>query len=161
MTPTALSMRMLRRQGYCVDVVERWVPHANIRRDCFGIGDLLAVLPDEFPVLVQTTTANNLAARVKKAKASPGLAAWLRAKARFVVHGWKRVNGKWSVAIVELHGEDMAVEVVARPPRKKRAPRHAPGDLFEEMAREGAQEARQGDQTPSADVDSCEAPGRV
>jgi hypothetical protein len=59
-------------------VVERWIPRANVRKDFFGIGDVLAVHPRERAiVLVQATAAAHLAHRLAKARARPELALWL------------------------------------------------------------------------------------
>jgi hypothetical protein len=101
MTPTARSLAHLRGLGYVVEVVERWIPGANIRRDLFGFGDLLAVRPGEV-LLVQTTTGDHVAHRLAKIAASP-LAATVRgAGIRIVVHGWrKNAAGRWTLREVE------------------------------------------------------------
>ena len=45
MTPTAASLDLLRRSGFLCEVVERWLPKVNVRRDLFherdGIGCVL------------------------------------------------------------------------------------------------------------------------
>jgi hypothetical protein len=46
LSPTELSLRHLRERGYDCDVVERWIPGANIRRDMIGIIDIVAWKPD-------------------------------------------------------------------------------------------------------------------
>jgi hypothetical protein len=129
-TPTALTMRFLRRAGYLVDVVERWIPGAQIRRDLFGIGDLLAVTVDEAPLMVQATSLPNVSARVKKAQGCPGLAVWLRTGSRFQVFGWTRWRGRWVPKIIELRGPDLDATVLSRPPRRGRS-RVEQGDLFD------------------------------
>ena len=40
MSPTARSLRYLRECGHVADVVERWIPRANVRRDLFGVIDV-------------------------------------------------------------------------------------------------------------------------
>ena len=42
MTPTQRTLAELRARGYRAEVVERWIPGANIRRDLFGIIDVFA-----------------------------------------------------------------------------------------------------------------------
>jgi hypothetical protein len=130
MTPTALTMRHLRRAGYLVDVVERWIPGAEIRRDLFGIGDLLAATVDEPPLMVQATSLGNVSARVKKARGCPALAVWLRTGARFQVFGWAKFAGTWRPKIVELQGSDLDATVLSRPPRRGRS-RVRQGELFD------------------------------
>jgi hypothetical protein len=132
MTPTGLTLRYLRRNGYLCDVAERWIPGAGIRRDLFGIIDLLAIGIDE-PVLgIQCTSLANVSSRLKKAQHCPALAVWLRTGARFQVIGWAKRRGRWLPKIVELKGADMAATVLSRPPRRRRD-RHQQADLFQGM----------------------------
>ena len=128
MTPTALSLRYLRRAGYLVDVAERWIPGANIRRDLFHVIDLVAIKPGEI-IGVQTTSLANVPARIAKAKASAELAVWLQAGARFLVHGWTMHKGLHVPKVVEILAGDVTPVVIARPPRK-RASRWHTADLF-------------------------------
>jgi hypothetical protein len=129
MTPTALTMRFLRRAGYLVDVCERWVPRANVRRDLFTVIDVVAITVGK-PILgVQATSLANVSARVKKARECPALAVWLRTGARFQVFGWTKRHGRWFPKIVELRAGDLAPEVLARPPHR-RGKLHQPVDLF-------------------------------
>jgi len=93
-TPTQLSLRFLRDDGWLVDVCERWVPApgGRVRRDLFGMIDLVAVRGAE-TMGVQTTSHSNALARLNKmqddehAVALEALhaAGWL-----LVVHGWRK-----------------------------------------------------------------------
>jgi hypothetical protein len=78
MTPTALTLRHLRRGGYLADVVERWIPGAKVRRDLFTVIDVIAITIGEPVLAVQCTSGANVAARLKKATACPELAVWLK-----------------------------------------------------------------------------------
>ena len=73
---TKLTLDNLRQQGYIVDVVERWVPNGaggpQIRRDLFGILDLVAIRGSE-TLGVQTTTKANAASRARKIAQEAGL----------------------------------------------------------------------------------------
>jgi hypothetical protein len=120
MSPTARTLAFLRRSGFLADVVERWVPHAEIRRDLFGFADILAFHPrDKVFLLAQTTTAPNMASRLIKAKRRPELVQWLRAGGRFEVHGWYQSDNRWQLRRVEVVGDDLADVVVSAPRRKK------------------------------------------
>ena len=124
MTPTARSLALLRRRGYVVDVAERWIPGANIRRDLFGCIDVAAVHRDERGVLgIQATTAGNAAARLSKARALPALGTWLAAGNRFEVWGWAKRGRRWRVKIVAVRAGDLAAEVVECPPARRRGGR--------------------------------------
>jgi hypothetical protein len=70
------------------------------------------VLAGQELLLVQCTCLSNLSSRVKKAKAWPEVAAWLRAGGKFECWGWFRRGGKWDVKQVDVSIEDLAGEVV-------------------------------------------------
>jgi hypothetical protein len=122
MTPTRRSMIALRAAGYVVAVTERWIPGRNIRVDLFGVGDLLAVRSGERPLMVQVTTAGHVSTRVAKAKAESRLRVWLQSGSGFVVHGWQRVDGKWTCRIVPIVLDDMDNLAALPPPRRRRRP---------------------------------------
>ncbi len=136
MTPTALSLRFLRRAGFTADVVERFIAGvgehgAGLRRDWGHFADVLACHPRERRILlVQATVLSSLSARVAKSRKQPELAAWLAAGGEFELHGWILRGGRWRVKRVAVRGDDMAVEVLERPPCKRRRSRHEQGELF-------------------------------
>ena len=66
MTPTQRTLKYLREIGYHAEVVERWNPHARIRQDLFGFGDIIAIRWGESgPLLVQCTGGANMSKRVE------------------------------------------------------------------------------------------------
>jgi hypothetical protein len=108
---TKLSLDNLRDQGYIVDVVERWVPSGSggqqVRRDLFGILDLVAIRDAE-TLGVQTTTKANAAARARKIARSDHFDALTQAGWRIVVHGWWQPNGpgtRYRVEEFDVTGE--------------------------------------------------------
>lgn len=134
-SPTALSLKLLRRGGYLAEVVEKWLPveGKKIRRDLFRVADVLAVNPrSRTMLLVQATSLANVSARLAKARslAHCGLAAWLRAGGKFEIWGWVRHSKRWRLKRVELTGEDLAVVVLVAPPRRDRKKQQP--TLFEE-----------------------------
>jgi hypothetical protein len=101
LTPTQLTLRKLRTDGWpLVQVTEVWNPHARIRQDLFGLVDVLAVGLLGGTLAVQTTSATNVAARIRKIAESPNIAAIRDAGWMIHVHGWRKKNGRW-----ELHRE--------------------------------------------------------
>ena len=100
MTPTQLTLRHLRETYPLVQVVEHWNPFARRRIDLFGIIDVVAVGADI--VAVQTTSAGNVSARVKKIAESDALPTLLKAGIRVIVHGWAKRKGRWQLREVEL-----------------------------------------------------------
>ncbi len=93
-SPTALTLRALRRDGYTAQVVEHWVPGANVRRDLFGIVDVLAIRGDE-TLGVQATSDSNVSARVRKIAESEHIAAIREAGWSVFVFGWRKEGTRW------------------------------------------------------------------
>ena len=96
MTPTQLSLRLLRENGYTCQIVEIWNPHARIRQDLFGIIDVLGLKGPE-TIAVQTTSVGNVSARVRKMNESPMLDVLRAAGWLVVVHGWAKERNRWTL----------------------------------------------------------------
>jgi hypothetical protein len=105
-SPTARSLKYLREAGYAADIVERWIPGANIRKDLYGCIDIVAVRPGE-TLGVQTTSYSNMSARYNKALQQAGLRAWLEAGNQFVIHGWHKRGNRWQVKTRPIEISDM------------------------------------------------------
>lgn len=129
MSPTERTLKTLRADGFLAAVVERWIPRANVRKDLFGFGDILAFHPARQEiVIVQSCTATNRAARLAKAKARPELVQWLKAGGLFEVYSWKLHKPGWTCKRIAVRGEgleELEVEHIvsnfSRSPRKKKA----------------------------------------
>ena len=95
MSPTTLSLRYLRADGWLVDVCERWIPAGpvgQVRKDLFGMLDLVAIRGTQ-TVGIQTTSASNALARLKKMTDpdhEPAARALIYAGWTLVVHGWRK-----------------------------------------------------------------------
>lgn len=92
-SPTKLSLRHLRAEGWTVDVCERWVPMGagKVRKDLFGLVDLVGVRDGE-TIGVQTTSNANFNSRLNKmhdGEHAPLLAALVAAGWHVVIHGWR------------------------------------------------------------------------
>jgi hypothetical protein len=77
----------MRERGYYAEVVERWIPGANIRKDFAGFVDLIC-LKDGETVGVQATSYSNVSARVKKITDHENLGVVRKAGWRLLVQGW-------------------------------------------------------------------------
>jgi len=118
MTPTARSLAWLRQRGYLAGVVESWVPGANVRRDLFAFADILAAKAGEPVLLVQTTSASNVAARLRKIQETPAAALWLQV-GRIEIHGWALRGGRWQARVLEVKAGDLQpLELLALPRRR-------------------------------------------
>jgi len=111
MTPTALTLRLLRQWQYLPAVVERWVQlpdGKNIRRDCYGGFDVLAVDPrGKTTWLVQCTTLSNLSARIKKLRGLPDMPKLIAGGVICEAWGWHRQGECWAVKRLRLLGDDL------------------------------------------------------
>jgi hypothetical protein len=103
MTPMARSLKFLREQGWpLVGVMESWVPRARVRRDLYGIIDVLACGPRGV-LAVQVTTGDHAANRVAKIAASPALPILKAANVKVMVHGWRlNASNRWTLREVAL-----------------------------------------------------------
>lgn len=122
MTPTALTLRHLRRLGYLAAVVEAWIPKVNKRRDLWGIADVLALHPrDKAVLLVQCTSDSHVPDRLRRIQARPELPAILEAGVSVEAWGWCCLAGHWKLRRIALRAEDLAgVPIEAPRSRRKR-----------------------------------------
>jgi len=128
MTPTSRTLAYLRRLGFLADVVERWLPRVDRRRDLFGFADVLAVHPrDGIFLLVQATALGHVAHRLAKSKSRPELLGWLKAGGRFEVHGWHERG----VKRVAVHAEDLGEVVLAVPSSRRQRRGERQCELFD------------------------------
>jgi hypothetical protein len=106
MTPTARSLKRLRSEGYKADVVERWigVGRFRVRKDMFGSWDIVAIKPGEV-AFVQTTSASNVSARIRKIADNPTTVNCREANVRLLVHGWAKPTKKrrtWALRVEDV-----------------------------------------------------------
>ncbi len=92
-SPTTRSLDRLRKRGWTPGIVERRLGKF-VTVDLFGFADICAMKLGEVPVLVQTTTGSNLAARRTKIYASDLAALALQSGFRIVLHGWRKLKVK-------------------------------------------------------------------
>lgn len=103
MTPTQLSIKKLKEDGFFCQVVERWNPFAHIRQDLFGAIDILGTGPGQAGCIgVQATTTGNINARFNKALALPAIRAFVTAGNKFVVWGWAKRGPRGKRKVWEL-----------------------------------------------------------
>lgn len=102
-SPTQRTLKHMRDAGFTAEVVEKWIPGANIRKDLFGFIDILGVHPDTGEVLaVQSTSHSNVSARVRKITDHENLPIVRLAGWTLHVHGWRKVGNRWQVTVKDL-----------------------------------------------------------
>ena len=104
-SPTQRSLALLRERGYIADVVERWIPFARVRRDLFGIIDIVAIGNGE-TLGVQACCYSDVSKRVIKINAAPASPVLRESGWRVVVLGWRKVKGRWTAREVEITAKE-------------------------------------------------------
>jgi len=101
-SPTQLSLKKLRDEDWLVDIAERFIIGANIRKDLFGFGDLVALKPNQI-LLIQTTTAANISSRINKIKDHENVGRVRESGMMIHVHGWFQDDKRrWHCKVVNL-----------------------------------------------------------
>ena len=101
-SPTQLSLKKLREEGYTVQVVEYWNSFARIRIDLFGFIDIIALKGKEV-LAVQTTSASNMSARCKKIADHENVDVVREAGWTIHVHGWHQNDKrKWICKVKDI-----------------------------------------------------------
>jgi hypothetical protein len=100
-SPTQLSLKMMREQGYYAEVVERYNSFTRKRNDLCGFIDILCLMPGEV-VGVQTTSYSNLSARIKKIREHENFVKVQDSGIIIIVHGWAKRNNRWHVKGVQI-----------------------------------------------------------
>ena len=95
------SKARMEAEGYAVDVVESFNFYTQKTKDLFGIFDLIGV-KEGSTLAVQTTSYGEVSRRVKKIAESPFIAAIRKAGWKLEVHGWRKVNGRWTARVVDV-----------------------------------------------------------
>ena len=109
LSPTARTIKLLEERDWLAGDVEKWIPHTQIRQDLFGVGDIIAVRGHE-TLLVQATTGDNGAARVKKCKAEPRMHKYLSSGLRRLeVWAWRELksSGRWEPKVTVISLADL------------------------------------------------------
>ncbi len=92
-SPTTRSLDRLKKRGWTSGIVERRCGK-YVTVDLWGFVDIVAMKQGEIPVLIQTTTGSNIAARRTKIYASDLAADALQSGFRIVLHGWRQLKVK-------------------------------------------------------------------
>lgn len=121
-SPTQRTLKAWRATGWTCFITEKWNPHARVRQDAFGFGDVLVIspAPKEEIALIQSCAGASHAARRKKILAEPRALAWIRAGGKVYVSSWSKRGGRgerklWTEKVEELTETDFS----PNPPRER------------------------------------------
>lgn len=102
-SPTQLTLAKLQKDNYpLVQIVEKWNSWGRVRQDLFGFIDVLAIDEEGNTVAIQTTSASNVSARIKKIADSDNVKHVRNAGWKILVHGWYKQNNRWHVKEVDV-----------------------------------------------------------
>ena len=103
-SPTQRTLKRLKDSGDypLIEVVERWNAFAKVRKDLFGIIDILAIDHKGVVTALQVTSYSNVGARVKKITESPATPFLRTADWVILVEGWHKKDNRWKSRIVDL-----------------------------------------------------------
>lgn len=87
------TIKALSASGFMCEEVERLIPGTNLKRDLFGVLDLLAIHPQQGLVVgLQVTSSDHRANRLKKIQASPRALAVLQSGMQIWLALWSPDN---------------------------------------------------------------------
>ncbi len=89
LSPMRKSLAYMRDLGFHVEIVEHYVYHAKVKRDLWGLFDLLAVGAGK-TIAVQTTSRGNMYQRKSKILGNPIHLVLKEAGWILEIHGWDR-----------------------------------------------------------------------
>ncbi len=87
-SPSALTKELMEADGWLIEMVERWIPGANIRKDLYGFIDFMCIKGEE-TLAIQCTSWANVSSRVKKIETSDTINQVRVAGWKIWVIGWK------------------------------------------------------------------------
>lgn len=111
--PTARTLERLRKEKKLAQVVEQWVPRANVRRDLFGFADIVALEPLLGFTAIQCTSGSNHAARKAKIIMEPRALVWLKAGGAILICSWSKTGPRgcrkvWTERIERISESDFS-----------------------------------------------------
>ena len=101
-SPTQLTLKKLRDQGYIAEVVEKYVRtgKGGFRKDLFGFIDVLAIKPNEV-LGVQATSRSHVRNRCNKIAEAELVGNVRDANIKIEVWGWDKKDGRWRCKTVD------------------------------------------------------------
>jgi hypothetical protein len=118
-SPTSRTLELLWREGFVACVVEKWIPQARRRIDAFGFGDILACQSGRRAShyvgiwLIQCTSGDNHASRVKKIVETPAAEEWRAAGGRIAVVSWSKRGGRGERKLWQPRWEEVVLGAAA------------------------------------------------
>lgn len=115
-SPTQRSLAFLRKEGWSVCVVEKWLPPRGTmkfgrRIDAFGIADLLACRSDSIALIQCFSAASGSGFADHRAKilAIPEAEIWIRAGGKIFLQGWRRGGPRGAVKRWQMKQEEVVL----------------------------------------------------
>lgn len=114
-SPVQRSLRELKRRGIKCGIVERWIVRANVRKDLFGIIDVIALDFDRGVIGVQVCSSDYAAhyRKITEEKHQESID-WLRTPGTALyIHSWRKAtDGRYRLREVEITIEKDLLKMV-------------------------------------------------
>lgn len=97
MTPTQRTLKALKEHygPWSCGIVERWIPRAQVRKDLFGIIDIIVTVEGKGILGVQSTGQDFAGHHKKLTEEKPEeCARWLKAGGMLELWGWRKLKVK-------------------------------------------------------------------
>ena len=102
-SPTAVLMEHLGQNGFLCQVVEKWIPGANVRKDLFGFIDVVAISQNCATWGIQVTDEHNVNARLAKIRTEClDATIWLMGAGWHLFVYGLRPDGTWRIVEITL-----------------------------------------------------------
>lgn len=101
------SLKLLKEEGYFAQVVECTIPNTFIKKDLFGVFDILAVNAEGVVVFVQVTSKSNASSRRKKVLEAEVTEAILMGGSRVELHLWQKKSNRWKVTKEQITSQSI------------------------------------------------------
>ena len=93
MSPTQLTLKELKKNGYLPAIVEKYNRFAKVRQDAWGVVDIICLGKGEILFIQCTTdTGGQFAKHKEKIEKSPNRRKILESGARFELWAWKKAG---------------------------------------------------------------------
>lgn len=113
-SPTSRTLDTLRKMGATAQVVEKWVPRANIRVDLFGFIDIVALtdhmIEGAFGIIgIQACSGTDHAKRRAKIMAETRAVTWLKLGGKIQLWSWAKKGGRGKRKLWQARVETIAL----------------------------------------------------
>ena len=106
------TLALLRKEGWTLAIVEKWLAAIQIRQDMFGFADVVAIGESLGIMAVQVCADSGRAAHRTKILAEKRALTWLRAGGRILLISWGKHGPRGGRKVWEAYREEITEEQI-------------------------------------------------